>query len=79
MDSDKRARIEKAKRIRKGSNVEVGGIDTLHGAEYAQRLIEERIPFRVDYPYEFQSWFYVHPDDQRQALDMLMKLRASKL
>lgn len=67
---------EKAKRIRRA---EADPIDTLHGGEFATMLIAERIPFRVDYPREFQSEFHVHPTDIDQAYNLLMKLRGSKL
>lgn len=67
---------EKAKRIRRG---EADPITTVHGREYVVMLIEERIPFRADYPTEFQSYFYFSPADIDAAFKLLMKLRASKL
>lgn len=67
---------EKAKRIRRGESIP---ISTVHGGEYAQMLIEERIPFRADYPQEFLTSFYVIPDDGEKAYKLLMKLRGSKL
>ena len=54
-------------------------IDTLHGAEFAAMLIDAQIPFRVEFPHEHQSWFYVSADHLKEALDRMMKLRASKL
>lgn len=55
------------------------GLETLHGAEYAALLLAERIPFRVDYPMEYQAQFYVAPEYNEQALKLMMKLRGEKL
>ena len=53
-------------------------IPTLHGAQYAALLIEARIRFYVTYSFE-QTYFHVDDDEEKGALELLMKLRGSKL
>jgi hypothetical protein len=53
-------------------------IETLHGSEYATMLIEARIPFRTTYD-EYQTVFLIDIECLQEALDLMMKLRASKL
>jgi hypothetical protein len=53
-------------------------IETLHGHEFSTMLITERIPFRTTYD-EYLTWFHIEQEHLKAALDLMMKLRASKL
>ena len=53
-------------------------MSTLHGQEFACMLIAERVPFRATYD-EYQTVFFIDLENLQAALDLMMKLRASKL
>jgi hypothetical protein len=53
-------------------------IETLYGGEYATMLIEAHIPFQAK-PAEHETVFLIDVDQLKEALDLMMKLRASKL
>lgn len=53
-------------------------METLYGDEFAPMLIKARIPFRAQ-PAEYETVFFVDVEHLKEALDLMMQLRASKL
>lgn len=53
-------------------------IETLYGDEFAPMLIKARIPFLAK-PAEYETVFMIDVERLTEALDLMMKLRASKL